>query len=122
MLNLDSLNPQQRLAVETIRGPVLILAGAGTGKTRVITCRIAYMMEKGVAPGSILGVTFTNKAAREMKERVHQLVPRGRTGETGSGSNSEAHPTLCTFHSLCVRILDRKSTRRTPVTRPSRMP
>lgn len=105
MLNLDSLNPQQRLAVETIRGPVLILAGAGTGKTRVITCRIAYMIEKGVAPGSILGVTFTNKAAREMKERVHQLVPRGRTREAGSGSNSEAHPTLCTFHSLCVRIL-----------------
>jgi superfamily I DNA/RNA helicase len=105
MLNLDSLNPQQRLAVETIQGPVLILAGAGTGKTRVITCRIARMIEKGVAPGSILGVTFTNKAAREMRERVHQLVPRGRTAEAGSQSDSDACPTLCTFHSLCVRIL-----------------
>jgi len=105
MLNLDSLNPQQRLAVETVRGPVLILAGAGTGKTRVITCRIAYLMEKGVSPGSILAVTFTNKAAREMRERVHQLVPRRRTAEAGSRSHSDAHPTLCTFHSLCVRIL-----------------
>ncbi len=113
MLNLASLNPQQRLAVETINGPVLILAGAGTGKTRVITYRIAHMIGKGIAPGNILAVTFTNKAAREMQERVNQLVPRTRNLERGTNNseprtpNSElrSHPTLCTFHSLCVRIL-----------------
>ncbi len=113
MLNLASLNPQQRLAVETINGPVLILAGAGTGKTRVITYRIAHMIGKGIAPGNILAVTFTNKAAREMQERVNQLVPRTRNLERGTNNseprtpNSElrSRPTLCTFHSLCVRIL-----------------
>ena len=99
MLNLSTLNPQQRLAVETIRGPVLILAGAGTGKTRVITFRIAYMVEKGVAPGNILGVTFTNKAAREMQERVRKLLPRSKSEDKTN------RPTICTFHSLCVRIL-----------------
>jgi len=103
MLNLDSLNPQQRLAVERIEGPVLILAGAGTGKTRVITCRIAHMIEKGIAPGNILGVTFTNKAAREMQERVHQLVPRAGGAKRGAGNAEQS--TICTFHSLCVRVL-----------------
>src|SRR5437879_8443233 len=106
MLNLDSLNPQQRLAVETTNGPVLILAGAGTGKTRVITYRIACMIEQGVASGNILGVTFTNKAAREMQERVNQLVPKTRKPEVGSRKpEQERRPTICTFHSLCVRIL-----------------
>jgi superfamily I DNA/RNA helicase len=108
MLNLSSLNPQQRLAAETLRGPVLILAGAGTGKTRVITFRIAHMVERGISPGNILGVTFTNKAAREMQERVRKLLPKSRNSERGTrnreGEKPE-RPTICTFHSLCVRIL-----------------
>ena len=99
MLNLSTLNPQQRQAVETIRGPVLILAGAGTGKTRVITFRIAYMVARGISPGNILGVTFTNKAAREMQERLRKLLPKPKTDDKNN------RPTICTFHSLCVRIL-----------------
>src|ERR1017187_2079281 len=102
MLNLSTLNPQQRQAVETIRGPVLILAGAGTGKTRVITFRIAHMVARGIAPGNILGVTFTNKAAREMQERVRKLLPKTKSEV---GSQNDSRPTICTFHSLCVRIL-----------------
>lgn len=114
MLSLSSLNPQQRQAVETIRGPLLILAGAGTGKTRVITSRVAHMIERGISPDHILAVTFTNKAAREMQERVSKLIPRRRPrpdererhGKSGPGSaNGEPRPTICTFHSLCVRIL-----------------
>jgi superfamily I DNA/RNA helicase len=99
MLNLSTLNPQQRQAVETIRGPVLILAGAGTGKTRVITFRIAHMVGRGIAPMNILGVTFTNKAAREMQERVRKLLPKPKADDKAN------RPTICTFHSLCVRIL-----------------
>ena len=106
MLNLSALNPQQRQAVETIRGPVLILAGAGTGKTRVITFRIAHMVERGIAPGNILGVTFTNKAAREMQERVKALLPRSqKSGVRSQKEQKDDRPTICTFHSLCVRIL-----------------
>jgi DNA helicase-2/ATP-dependent DNA helicase PcrA len=94
----DNLNPEQRAAVEAADGPLLILAGAGSGKTRVITSRIAWLIrEKGVAPDSILAVTFTNKAASEMGERVDRLL----------GHSSLAKPLLCTFHSFCVRILRR---------------
>ena len=102
MLILNTLNPQQRQAAETVKGPVLILAGAGTGKTRVITFRIAHMVARGISPAHILGVTFTNKAAREMRERVLKLLPRPRTPDA---KPSDAGPTICTFHSLCVRIL-----------------
>ena len=103
MPDLSTLNPQQREAVRTLHGPVLILAGAGTGKTRVITTRIAHLIENGVAPGNVLGVTFTNKAAREMQERVAKLLPRPR--RTDRDSERPERPTICTFHSLCVRIL-----------------
>jgi superfamily I DNA/RNA helicase len=99
VLNLNSLNPQQRIAVETLSGPVLILAGAGTGKTRVITFRIAHLIGKGIAPGNILAVTFTNKAAREMQERIAKLIPAKKWEDKSN------RPTICTFHSLCVRIL-----------------
>src|SRR5438477_11417816 len=103
MVNLNTLNPQQREAAATIKGPVLIHTGAGTGKTRVITYRIAHMVDKGIQPGNILGVTFTNKAAREMQERVTKLLPRRQKSE--DRSQKDDRPTICTFHSLCVRIL-----------------
>src|SRR5262245_4397641 len=100
-MNLASLNPQQRQAVKTVQGPVLILAGAGTGKTRVITFRVAHLLEQGVSPRNLLAVTFTNKAAREMKERVFQLVPRLKRRSEAKSDGL----TLSTFHSLCVQIL-----------------
>ncbi|MHB8269612.1 ATP-dependent helicase [Bradyrhizobium sp.] len=93
---LAGLNPEQREAVETLDGPVLVLAGAGTGKTRVLTCRIAHILSQGRArPGEILSVTFTNKAAREMKLRLGQML----------GQAVEGMPWLGTFHSIGGRIL-----------------
>src|SRR6201994_1761006 len=93
---LAGLNPEQRDAVETLDGPVLVLAGAGTGKTKVLTCRIAHILSQGRArPGEILSVTFTNKAAREMKLRLGPML-----GQAGGGM-----PWLGTFHSIGGRIL-----------------
>jgi len=94
---LSSLNPEQREAVLTTDGPLLILAGAGSGKTRVIAHRIAYLIaENKVPPWSILAVTFTNKAAEEMRLRVRKLL---------HGQELSSAPWVSTFHSLCVRIL-----------------
>jgi DNA helicase-2/ATP-dependent DNA helicase PcrA len=93
-LELDSLNPEQREAVLHRGGPLLIFAGAGSGKTRVITYRIAHLLREGVHPARILAVTFTNKAAREMKERVQAII--GDTAKT---------MWIGTFHSLSARIL-----------------
>ena len=107
MANLSRLNPEQRIAAETIRGPVLILAGAGTGKTNTVTHRVAHMVDQGISPENILAVTFTNKAAREMLQRVNKLIPKGPTRDDGK----PLKPTVCTFHSLCVRILRRHITK-----------
>ena len=95
---LDGLNPAQRKAVETLDGPVLMLAGAGTGKTRALTARIAHLlMTRSAQPNEILAVTFTNKAAREMKDRVGLML----------GHAAEGMPWLGTFHAICVKLLRR---------------
>lgn len=92
---LEGLNPPQLEAVETLTGPLLVLAGAGSGKTKVLTARIANLMAHGTPADNILAVTFTNKAAKEMQSRVEKLIPRGKA------------PSIGTFHSIGVRILRR---------------
>src|SRR5690606_10504186 len=94
------LNSAQHEAVHTLKGPLLVLAGAGTGKTRVVTYRIAELIRSGIEPQRILAVTFTNKAAAEMQERATALL----------GKRLINRPEISTFHSLCVRILRRSIT------------
>ena len=96
---LDDLNPAQRQAVEYCEGPSLIIAGAGSGKTRVLTYKIAYLLQKGIKPWQILALTFTNKAAREMKDRIGQLV----------GMENARYLYMGTFHSIFSRMLRKEA-------------
>jgi len=93
---LSSLNPKQREAVTVMRGPVLVIAGPGSGKTRCLTHRIAYLISQNTLPHNILAVTFTNKAAQEMKERVNELI---------KSKSYDSLPNIGTFHSVCLQIL-----------------
>ncbi len=95
---LDSLNSGQKETVQTIDGPVLVLAGAGSGKTKSLTHRVAYLIEKGVNPENILAITFTNKAAGEIKTRVESLIRKSKLEVRNM-------PTMGTFHSICAKIL-----------------
>ena len=93
-MNINSLNEMQRQAVLHINGPMLVLAGAGSGKTKVLTNRICNLIDNGVSPGEILAITFTNKAAKEMKDRVWGLI-----------GNDAYNIQISTFHSLGLKIL-----------------
>ncbi|MCX6719073.1 MAG: UvrD-helicase domain-containing protein, partial [Candidatus Taylorbacteria bacterium] len=105
---MPKLNPEQQRAVETTEGPVLIIAGAGAGKTRVITHRILNLIKKGVAPHNILAITFTNKSAKEMKERVEHLMSEDK--EINLPISSRERPFISTFHALGVHIIRENAT------------
>ncbi len=105
-LSNNGLNPAQAEAVATLSGPMLVLAGAGTGKTRVVTFRIANLIRNGTPPDRILAVTFTNKAAGEMQERIGELIGKPRK-RSKTGDKESPKPTVSTFHAQCVRILRR---------------
>jgi DNA helicase-2/ATP-dependent DNA helicase PcrA len=98
MLDLSILNKEQRQAVTTTEGPCIVLAGAGSGKTRVLTYRTAYLIDKGISPETILLTTFTNKAAKEIQERIQNLL-------SSNGNKRQEKPLTATFHSLCARLL-----------------
>ncbi len=107
MSYLDELNSAQRQAVSNTDGPLLVLAGAGTGKTRTITYRIVYLIKNGVSPDKILAVTFTNKAASEMRERVYRLINSDQdlNRPVSAFASGFVFPLVSTFHALCVRLL-----------------
>jgi DNA helicase-2/ATP-dependent DNA helicase PcrA len=105
------LNPPQKMAVDTLSGPLLVLAGAGTGKTRVVTFRIANLIRNGIRPDRILAVTFTNKAAQEMQERVGHQLGYSRQKKRKRGEKAAPRPLIGTFHSVCVQILKRHADR-----------
>ncbi len=101
----QGLNPEQTAAVQTLSGPMLVLAGAGSGKTRVVTFRIANLIRHGTLPDRILAVTFTNKAAREMRQRIQAMI--GPKRRPRRGEQAPAAPVVGTFHANCVQILRR---------------
>src|SRR5579864_2171063 len=99
---LEDLTDAQREAVTHVDGPLLIVAAAGSGKTRVITRRVAYLLAQGIPPSAVLSITFTNKAAGEMKQRISALLDRPLRD---FGRLDQPWPIICTFHSLCLRVL-----------------